>query len=174
MRDGWYGGVFVATMYSQAFIRDDVKAIVTESIKAIPAGTRFRQTIDAVIKLHAEHPDDWKRAWFEIQRGWAEDIGCVEGVFDAFNIDARLNAAYVVLGLLYGQGDMTKTIAVSTRERACALIQPRRTSRADDRTPSSRTGTRRSTRRPGRGATASGRTQAVEKTGSPDTTRPGA
>ena len=25
--DGWYGGVYVATMYSQAFIRDDVKAI---------------------------------------------------------------------------------------------------------------------------------------------------
>ena len=36
-------------------------------------------------------------------------------MFAAFNIDARLNAAYVVLGLLYGNGDMTKTIAISTR-----------------------------------------------------------
>ena len=54
--DGWYGGVFVATMYSQAFVRDDIKAIVTESLKAIPAGTRFRQTIDGVIALHAKHP----------------------------------------------------------------------------------------------------------------------
>jgi hypothetical protein len=113
--DGWYGGVFVATMYSQAFIRDDVEAIVTESIKAIPAGTRFRQTIDAVIALHAKYPDDWKQAWFELQRQWAEDVGCAEGVFAAFNIDARLNAAYVVLGLLYGGGDMTRTIAISTR-----------------------------------------------------------
>jgi hypothetical protein len=113
--DGWYGGVFVATMYSQAFVRDDIRAIVTESIKAIPAGTRFRQTIDGVIALHAKHPDDWKRAWFEIQKQWAEDIGCAEGVFAAFNIDARLNAAYVVLGLLYGQGDMTQTIAIATR-----------------------------------------------------------
>jgi hypothetical protein len=113
--DGWYGGVFVATMYSQAFIRDDVKAIVTESIKAIPAGTRFRQTIDAVVALHAKYPGDWKQAWFEIQKQWAEDVGCAEGVFAAFNIDARLNAAYVVLGLLYGGGDMTQTIAVATR-----------------------------------------------------------
>ena len=113
--DGWYGGVFVATMYSQAFVRDDIKAIVTESIKAIPAGTRFRQTIDGVIALHAQYPDDWKRAWFEIQKQWAEDVGCAEGVFAAFNIDARLNAAYVVLGLLYGNGDMTKTIAIATR-----------------------------------------------------------
>jgi hypothetical protein len=113
--DGWYGGVFIATMYSQAFIRDDVTAIVTESIKAIPAGTRFRQTIDGVIALHAKHPTDWKQAWFEIQKQWAEDIGCAEGVFAAFNIDARLHAAYVVLGLLYGEGDMTRTIAVATR-----------------------------------------------------------
>ena len=36
-------------------------------------------------------------------------------MFAAFNIDARLNAAYVVLGLLYGNGDMTKTIAIATR-----------------------------------------------------------
>jgi len=113
--DGWYGGVFVATMYSQAFIRDDITSIVTESIKAIPAGTRFRQTIDGVIALHAKYPDDWKRAWFEIQKQWAEDVGCAEGVFAAFDIDARLNAAYVVLGLLYGNGDMTKTIAIATR-----------------------------------------------------------
>ena len=113
--DGWYGGVFVATMYSQAFVRDDITAIVTESIKAIPAGTRFRQTIDGAIALHAKYPNDWKQAWFEIQRQWAEDIGCAEGVFAAFNIDARLNAAYVVLGLLYGQGDMTRTIAIATR-----------------------------------------------------------
>jgi hypothetical protein len=113
--DGWYGGVYMATMYSQAFVRDDVKAIVTESLKAIPAGTRFRETIEAAIALHARYPNDWKQAWFEIQRKHAEDVGCVEGVFAAFNIDARLNAAYVVLGLLYGGGDMTKTIAVATR-----------------------------------------------------------
>jgi hypothetical protein len=102
-------------MYSQAFIRDDIKAVVTESLKAIPVGTRFHQTISAVIALHQQYPDDWKRAWFEIQKQWAEDVGCAEGVFAAFNIDARLNAAYVVLGLLYGNGDMTKTIAIATR-----------------------------------------------------------
>jgi hypothetical protein len=113
--DGWYGGVYIATMYSLAFISSDVNFVVTEGLKAIPAGTRFHQTISAVIDLHKQYPDDWKRAWFEIQKKWAEDVGCVDGVFAAFNIDARLNAAYVVLGLLYGQGDMTRTIAIATR-----------------------------------------------------------
>jgi inosine-uridine nucleoside N-ribohydrolase len=113
--DGWYGGVYMATMYTLAFTSTDVTHVVTEGLKAIPAGTRFRDTIEAVVALHEAHPDDWKRAWFEIQRRWAEDVGCAEGVFDAFNIDARLNAAYVVLGLLYGQGDMTRTISIATR-----------------------------------------------------------
>ena len=68
-----------------------------------------------MIDLHKQYPDDWKRAWFEIQKKWAEDVGCADGVFAAFDIDARLNAAYVVLGLLYGQGDMTRTISIATR-----------------------------------------------------------
>jgi ADP-ribosylglycohydrolase len=113
--DGWYGGVYVATMYSLAFVSDDVNQVVTEALEAIPVGTRFYQTIRAVIDLHQQYPDDWKRAWFEIQKKWAEDVGCAEGVFSAFNIDARLNAAYVVLGLLYGHGDMTRTISIATR-----------------------------------------------------------
>jgi hypothetical protein len=113
--DGWYGGVYMATMYTLAFTSSDVNVVVTEGLKAIPAGTRFHDTIRAVIDLHKRYPDDWKRAWFEIERKWAEDVGCAEGVFGAFNIDARLNAAYVVLGLLYGQGDMTRTISIATR-----------------------------------------------------------
>jgi hypothetical protein len=113
--DGWYGGVYIAAMYTLAFTSNDITHVVTEGLKAIPSGTRFRDTIEAVIALHTEFPDDWKRAWFEIQRKWADDVGCVEGVFSAFNIDARLNAAYVVLGLLYGQGDMTRTISIATR-----------------------------------------------------------
>jgi hypothetical protein len=113
--DGWYGGVFVAAMYSLAFVHDDVRTVVTRALETIPAASRFHRTISATIRLHDEHPTDWKRAWFELQREHSEDIGCPDGVFAAFNIDARLNAAYVVLGLLYGDGDMSRTISVATR-----------------------------------------------------------
>ena len=60
-------------------------------------------------------PDDWKRTWFEIEKKWTEDVGCPDGVFVPFNIDATVNAAYVVLGLLYGNGDFTKTMDITTR-----------------------------------------------------------
>ena len=61
------------------------------------------------------HADDWRRTWFEIQKKWSSETGCPDGVFRAFNIDARLNAAYVVLGLLYGEGEFGRTIDIATR-----------------------------------------------------------
>jgi hypothetical protein len=51
----------------------------------------------------------------EMQDKWSEDIGCPEGVYAPFNIDATINSAYVVIGLLYGKGDFTKTIEITTR-----------------------------------------------------------
>lgn len=43
------------------------------------------------------------------------DIGCPDGVFMPFNIDATINGAYIVIGLLYGKGDYGATIDISTR-----------------------------------------------------------
>ncbi len=113
--DGWYGGVYVGAMYSLAFVSTDVNYVVRESLKTVPAKSTFYQCIADVIKWHDQYPNDWKRTWFEIQRKWSDDAGCSDGVFATYNIDAKINAAYIVLGLLYGQGDYTKTMQISTR-----------------------------------------------------------
>ena len=113
--DGWYGGVYVGAMYSLAFVSNDVNYIVTESLKAIPAQSTFYQCIADVIKWHNQYPTDWKRTWLEIQRKWSDEVGCSDGVFAPYDIDAKINSAYIVLGLLYGQGDYTKTMQISTR-----------------------------------------------------------
>lgn len=113
--DGWYGGVYVASMYSLAFTSSDINYVVTESLKAIPQQSEFYKCIADVIKWHKQHPNDWKQTWFEIQKKWSSDIGCPEGVFHTLDIDAKLNSAYIVLGLLYGQGDFTKTLEIATR-----------------------------------------------------------
>lgn len=113
--DGWYGGVYVGAMYSLAFTSSDVQFVVNEALKTIPAQSRFHQVISDVIGWHKQYPHDWKMTWFEIQKKYTEDIGCPDGVFAAFNIDATVNSAYVVLGLLYGNGDFAKTLEISTR-----------------------------------------------------------
>lgn len=113
--DGWYGGVYVAAMYSLAFISNDVNYVVEEALKSIPAESQFYKCINDVIQWHKEFPCDWKQTWAEVQNKWSHDIGCPDGVFRDFNIDAKINAAYIVIGLLYGDGDYSKTLDISTR-----------------------------------------------------------
>ncbi len=113
--DGWYGGVYMGAMYTLAFTSNDIHYVVTEGLKTIPKESKFYKVINDVIQWHKQYPNDWKQTWFEIERKWSEDVGCPDGVFVPFNIDATVNAAYVVLGLLYGDGDFTKTMEISTR-----------------------------------------------------------
>lgn len=113
--DGWYGGVYVGAMYSLAFISDDIEYIISEALKTIPKESTFYQCISDAIQWHTQYPEDWHKTWFEIQRKWSDDRGCPEGVFAPLNIDAKVNSAYVVMGLLYGKGDFTKTMEISTR-----------------------------------------------------------
>ncbi|MBR3744980.1 MAG: ADP-ribosylglycohydrolase family protein [Bacteroidales bacterium] len=113
--DGWYGGVYIGAMYCLAYVCDDIPTIVTEALKTIPEGTKFHSTISDVIKYWKQYPDDWKQCWFEVTNRHANDVGCPEGVWNGFNIDATINSAFVVIGLLYGGGDFFKTIDISTR-----------------------------------------------------------
>jgi ADP-ribosylglycohydrolase len=113
--DGWYGGVFVGAMYALAFTSDSIPFIISEGLKAIPPQSEFYQCISDVIRWHKKFPVDWKQTWLEVQKKWANDIGCPDGVFAPFDIDAKVNAAYVVMGLLYGGRNFTKTLEIATR-----------------------------------------------------------
>ncbi len=113
--DGWYGGVYVGAMYALAFVSDDIEFIVTEALKTIPEESDYYRCMNDVIAWHKAYPDDWKRTWFECERKWSSDIGCPDGVFVPFNIDATINSAYILIGLLYGKGDFEKTIDIATR-----------------------------------------------------------
>ncbi len=113
--DGWYGGVYVAGMYSLAFVSSDVEFIVEEALKTIPADTAFARAMAAVIQGHRDSPWDWKATWFRLLRGFGQDVGCPEGVFSPFDIDAKMNCAWVVLGLLYGDGDFGRTVDIAAR-----------------------------------------------------------
>lgn len=113
--DGWYGGVYVSAMYSLAFVSDNINYIVSEALKAIPEQSKFHECIQDVIEWYKRYPNDWIATWNEIEKKHSTDIGCPDGVFHSFDIDARINAAYVVMGLLYGQGNFSKTMEISTR-----------------------------------------------------------
>lgn len=58
--------------------------------------------------------DSFEENWGKIQKKWGSTDICEELPGNS-NIDAKLNSGYVLLGLLYGEGDFAKTILLSTR-----------------------------------------------------------
>ncbi len=113
--DGLYGGLLFGAMYSAAFFESDPHAVVEQALRSIPAGSGYAQVIRDVLSWHAQYPDDWRKAWALLEAKWDKDDVCPDGALAPFNIDARLNGAYVVLGLLYGDGDLGRTLEVATR-----------------------------------------------------------
>lgn len=113
--DGFYGGAFVSGLYSQAFITNDINNLLDVALEAIPEASTFHQCISDVRKWHKQYPNDWEQCWFEIHKKWNIDKGCPKGVFLSFNIDAKMNCAYIAQALLYGNADFAKTMDIATR-----------------------------------------------------------
>ncbi len=112
--DGVYGGMFVAGMYAAAYFEDtDVHKVIRDGLACIPEASQYHQCISDVIQWHAESPADWLSVWHKIELKWQDNVDC--GPKESFNIDAKLNGAYIVMGLLYGEGDLLKTAEIATR-----------------------------------------------------------
>jgi hypothetical protein len=111
--DGVYGGIFVAALYSEAYFESDINKIIEKALKSIPSESDYYKIIRDVIKLHQQYPSDWQTSWKELEDKWGDVDIC--GAGSSFNIDAKLNGAYIVMGLLYGEGDIAKTLEITTR-----------------------------------------------------------
>jgi hypothetical protein len=115
--DGLYGGQFVGGMYAEAFFEDDMERIVRAGLKCVPQGSQFAECIRDVLAWYKQNPDNWQKTWQLIEDKYQDNpdyrkFSCDKG---DFNIDAKINAAYIVMGLLYGKGDPDQTIIISTR-----------------------------------------------------------
>ena len=113
--DGLYGGMFFGAMYAAAFFESDPQRVVEQGLLSIPAESGYARVVRDVLSWHAQNPTDWRKTWHLIEEKWNRHDLCPDGALAPFNIDARINGAYVVLGLLYGDGDFGKTLEISTR-----------------------------------------------------------
>jgi hypothetical protein len=50
-----------------------------------------------------------------VEDAWNRDDPCPEGALQPYNIDAKLNGAYIAIGLLHGGGDFRRTMEIATR-----------------------------------------------------------
>ena len=113
--DGLYGGMFVAGMYAAAFFESNPRAVVEAGLRSIPAASGYARVIRDVLDWSAATPGDWRATWRRITDKWDRDDPCPDGALADFNIDAALNGAFIALGLLHGEGDVAKTLEITTR-----------------------------------------------------------
>ncbi len=117
--DGLYGGQFVGGMYAEAFFEDDPARIVEAGLACIPADSQYAECIRDTIRWWKANPNDWKATWELIGEKYQKNadyrrFSC-SGPKGQFNIDAKINGAYIVMGLLYGNRKLDDTVVISMR-----------------------------------------------------------
>ncbi|MCO6043734.1 ADP-ribosylglycohydrolase family protein [Aeoliella sp. ICT_H6.2] len=119
--DGVYGGQFVAGMYCEAFFEQDIHRIIEAGLACIPAESQYAEMVRDIVAWHQQYPDDWQATWRRVEAkyhnhpDYTHGLCCGPGGVDHFSIDVKLNGAYILIGLLYGDRDPDQTVIIATR-----------------------------------------------------------
>ncbi|MFF8726364.1 ADP-ribosylglycohydrolase family protein [Streptomyces sp. NPDC015171] len=102
--NGVYGAMWAAALISAAFTAPTVRAALETALTVVPASSRLARTVRRVASLH------------EARLPWEETLATVaEETAGLGWIHTVPNAAVLTAGLLYGDGDFTRTIALTVR-----------------------------------------------------------
>ncbi len=117
--DGLYAGQFIGGMYAAAYFESDIQKIIEAGLACIPSQSQYAECIRDVVKWHEKDPVNWENTWQLIEDKYRNnpEYQKYKTVNDNYwvEMDAKLNAAYIVMGLLYGNGDIDRTIIISMR-----------------------------------------------------------
>jgi len=102
VKNGIYGEMFISAMISAAFATSDIEEIIKIGLSEIPAESRLSEAVKDVIEWRKKF-SDWKESWKRIN----EKYGSYH------RVHTINNAALVLLGLLYGEGDFERSITIS-------------------------------------------------------------
>jgi len=112
--DGVWAGQFIGAMYAEAFFTSDVDKLLDAGLAAIPSESDYAQMVRNVRAWHREFPADWERCWEKIRATYSKTFN--RALKDSCGgLDVRLNGACIVLGLVYGRGDIDKSMELSMR-----------------------------------------------------------
>jgi hypothetical protein len=110
--DGMYAGQFMGAMHAEAFFEKDIVKVVQAGLKAIPAGSQYAEMVRDMLKWSKDVPE-WEKCWQLCQDKYRKNPEYQKA--SNGGIDCKINGAYVLMGLLYGKGDLDQTIVISCR-----------------------------------------------------------
>ncbi|WP_035172113.1 ADP-ribosylglycohydrolase family protein [Caldanaerobius polysaccharolyticus] len=103
--NGIYGGMFVAACISAAFTEKDIKKVIEKGLSVIPKDCEYARMARDVIKFYNEHPENWRECFKFIKTNYG---------YDRYPGTCHIipNSAVMILSMLYGEGDFSKTINI--------------------------------------------------------------
>jgi hypothetical protein len=101
--------IHYGAMYAAAYFESDVNRLIDIGTAALPAGSRFAETVEDMKALYQKYPNDWRQARAEMAQKYYID----EHIDTKTIWNAVLNGAAGILALLYGQGDFQYTLDLS-------------------------------------------------------------
>lgn len=102
---GW--AQMFAVMMSLAYFEKDIPTLIREAEKVFPTGAYQLTVVDEVFELYRTYPDNWRAAYSELERRHY-----LAG--QTKMTDSTINAGFVLLDLLYGEGDYTETCRIGS------------------------------------------------------------
>ena len=109
--EGYYCGVYVATLYSLAFTTTNMQKLVEDALKAIPQKSISYNIVKDILTEYKKDKTNWINSWNVVKKYFEKPCK----TYAKQTLYAPYNLGYVVIGLLYGNGDFEKTIDISTR-----------------------------------------------------------
>jgi hypothetical protein len=122
--DGRYAGQFIGGMLAEAYFECDVVKVIGAGLACIAADSQYAGMVRDLLEWHRDNPADWEKTWQRVEAKYHNDPKYTHGLCSQpglaqpgrqLSIDAKLNGAYILMGLLYGQGDPDQTMRIACR-----------------------------------------------------------
>jgi hypothetical protein len=106
--DGMYAGQFMGAMYAEAFFEKDVIRLIEAGLKCIPQECLYAEMVRDMLRWRRENPN-WEKTWELVDKKYRSRDYYIS------QLDVKLEGAFVLMGLLYGDDDLDKTMVISCR-----------------------------------------------------------
>jgi hypothetical protein len=112
--DALNGGAMITAMQSTAFFAKSLDEIIQAGRVAVPEGSKYREMVEDVLKWHSENPTDYAKVWQLIFDKYANANRACKPTC-ANTLDTKINGAFVLLGMLFGNGNFEDTVKYAAR-----------------------------------------------------------
>jgi ADP-ribosylglycohydrolase len=103
--NGIYGGRFVAACVAEAFVENNIEKVIESGLSVIPSDCEYTRMARAVMDFYYKNPEDWRKAFHYVKENFGYHL--YPG-----NCHIIPNSAVMILAMMYGQGDYSRTINI--------------------------------------------------------------